>query len=906
MPWMPPALRQANESVRNTFRNMISKIEPPTAFIETKDDCDDLFRKSLGREDLCSKCRSLPVEMCDGNSLEETDGNEVHWATPLSRIIFHADWCRMCRLLLSMLVRPEFDPLKHPEVAPYLQHEIQGMSMRQWVQQGWKFTDKNWPFGRSEYRHDGATNMLGPARDVLWDIMRRPEMLQLLSQAVKIAAAGSIQPIKNTKRRDLHKSTYGDGLKEGREAATKYPLSCALQISIMTRKHPEFPGLVFASLVGFGNRPGGDPQLLSRFNLRVTHPASDQSFNTVVGLSYGKILDKNWIDTSTMRQWLGHCETYHGDRCKKHDWGIIMQRPRFLRLIDVHNLRLVEVHNPGNHRFLALSYVWGQVNAVRLKYDNKEEMMQFQGLGKFLDSLPRTIVDAMELVRAIGESYLWVDTLCILQENTSEAQEQIATMDRVYGSAVLTIVAAQGVDANGGLRGVPRKWYPSESSSLPREITQESAEIKDGTHIIAPFPCTQDLTKTIWNSRAWTFQEKLMSKRLLIFSGDEVVWHCRQMVCREDMHTGDCGYNTDSLDWLSLKPQYFGVDIDRHWVDGSLKIDRHGRTRVVRSGTFAEYAKAVEGYTLRQTTYKSDAIRAMEGLLHIFQLSFKSEFISGLPKSLLDVALLWRATRQLKRREGFPSWSWAGWEGQVTYNKPMAVERDDAGNVKFAEKKEFGEEGIQPLLRWQVYDEFHGELKRVSDHGWGIPLKGGVPLEWEATPYYAGHQSDRQIFDRPILVSDLEPRQLSSLSSSKIPHLVFLTSCVDTFQLGDYVLQNSDLEGLNPTSPPDSSELRPLRLSITDSELQWIGTVLLDSNGPEWIYRGQHEFILLSEAQYFGLDQEKYDVGEFPLYSIMLVKRDNLTGVSTRLGLGRVNKIAWMMANPVLKTVVLG
>jgi hypothetical protein len=342
-------------------------------------------------------------------------------------------------------------------------------------------------------------------------------------------------------------------------------------------------------------------------------------------------------------------------------------------------------------------------------------------------------------------------------------------MDRVYGSAVLTIVAAQGADANVGLRGIQRKWYPSENTSLPRKIAQESVEIKDGTHIIAPFPCTQDLTKTIWNSRAWTFQEKLLSKRFLIFSGDEVVWHCRQMICREDMHNGDCGYNTDPLEWLSLKPQYFGVDIDRHWVDGSLKIDRHGRTRVVRSGTFAEYAKAVESYTSRQATYNSDAIRAMEGLLHIFQRSFKSEFICGLPESLLDIALLWRATRQLKRREGFPSWSWAGWEGQVTYNKPMAVERDNAGNVRSAKKKESGEEGIQPLLRWHIYDDSQREVKRVGDRGWGVPLKQGVPLEWEATPYYAGHQSDHKIFDRPILISDLEPRQLSYLSSSKTP-----------------------------------------------------------------------------------------------------------------------------------------
>ncbi|KAJ6110025.1 HET-domain-containing protein [Penicillium sp. IBT 16267x] len=213
----------------------------------------------------------------------------------------------------------------------------------------------------------------------------------------------------------------------------------------------------------------------------------------------------------------------------------------------------------------------------------------------------------------------------------------------------------------------------------------------------------------------------------------------------------------------------------------------------------------------------------------------------------------------------------------------MAVDRDDAGNVTLAEKKEFGEEGIRPLLRWQMYNESRGEVERVNDHGWGIPLNSGVPLEWEATPYYAGHQSDiKQLIDQ-------------------FECLIWSPGSSALYQTAKFSSQR-----LNPVAPPGSSEWQPLRLSLTDSELQWIGTVLLDSNGPEWIYSGQHEFILLSQAQYFGLDQERYDVGEFPLYSIMLVERDNQTGVSTRLGLGRVNKAAWMMANPVLKTVVLG
>ncbi|KAJ5729761.1 HET-domain-containing protein [Penicillium malachiteum] len=493
-----------------------------------------------------------------------------------------------------------------------------------------------------------------------------------------------------------------------------------------------------------------------------------------------------------------------------------------------------------------------------------------------------------------------------MQDDTTEAREQIATMDRVYGSALLTIVAAQGNNANSGPRGVQRNEFCTQNPSLLREIIQNSAEIKDGAHIIAPFDSTQHLSWTTWNSRAWTFQEKLMSKRLLVFAGDETVWYCRRMTCREDMRTEDSGCVTEPLESLSLKSQYFGIDIDKNWVDGSLEVDRHGRTRVVRSGTFAAYEKAIESYTSRQSTYKSDVIRALHGLLHVFQLSFKSEFIAGLPNCILDVALLWRPTQRLKRCEGFPSWSWAGWEGQVTYNKPMKIERDDAGRLKSAKKAEFGEEGIQSSLRWHIYSESCSQLHRVNGHGWGIPLLGDLPLEWEASPYFASHQNGHTKLNQPLNLSDLTSSQLRYFSKSEVPHLVFVTSCVDTFQLGDSIRQRSDLERLNSNVPSTLTGHRALRFSITDSEMQWIGSVLLDGEGPEWIYRGQHAFILISEAQYFGLDQEKLDVGEFPNYSIMLVEHNSETGVSTRLGLGRVKKTAWMMANPVLKTIVLG
>lgn len=95
--------------------------------------------------------------------------------------------------------------------------------------------------------------------------------------------------------------------------------------------------------------------------------------------------------------------------------------------------------------------------------------------------------------------------------------------------------------------------------------------------------------------------------------------------------------------------------------------------------------------------------------------------------------------------------------------------------------------------------------------------------------------------NRPLCLSDLKSTQLHYLSKSDVPHLVVDTSCVETFQLGECINQKGDLERLNLDATLQAGR-RPLRFSIIDSEMRWIGVVLLDSEGPEWSYEGQHEF----------------------------------------------------------------
>jgi len=76
------------------------------------------------------------------------------------------------------------------------------------------------------------------------------------------------------------------------------------------------------------------------------------------------------------------------------------------------------------------------------------------------------------------------------------------------------------------------------------------------------------------------------------------------------------------------------------------------------------YARAVEAYTTRKLTNPGDILNAFSG---IASKIFQDRHIDGLPVSAFDLALLWQPRVVLKRREGFPSWPWAGWIGKVHF-----------------------------------------------------------------------------------------------------------------------------------------------------------------------------------------------------------------------------------------------
>lgn len=181
---------------------------------------------------------------------------------------------------------------------------------------------------------------------------------------------------------------------------------------------------------------------------------------------------------------------------------------------------------PGE-RYLALSYAWGRVANFELRRESHESLLLPNSLSRHWSEIPRTIRDAILFIREIRFTCLWADSFSIIQNDDEHKALFIGRMATIYSEAYLTIVAADGEDANHELRGVGQSPRAAPPQTIIDLCSAGSVSIQTfGVQITLP----QKYFK-----RAWTFQEYQLSSRLLVFIGNMVVWRCREHEHRETL-----------------------------------------------------------------------------------------------------------------------------------------------------------------------------------------------------------------------------------------------------------------------------------------------------------------------------------------------------------------------------------
>jgi hypothetical protein len=394
----------------------------------------------------------------------------------------------------------------------------------------------------------------------------------------------------------------------------------------------------------------------------------------------GRLLNPNGVDPELLRFWLDRCERKHGAECASASLAPHLDSIAGLLFIDVVDSCIVEGCNTS--RFVALSYVWGTTNTVVL---TKKSFPRLAIKGALRNlALPATIRDAITVTRRLGIQFLWVDALCIRQDDEMHQGSQIAQMASVYASALLTIVAAAGDHANAGLSRVSTPW-----NTKIQVINVPGVSLIPVLDYFEYFAPGQLLTSK-WYSRAWTMQEHLLSTRELIFTENQVYWHCPQSRWVEETEleyghpTGYLGYH---FGWLDHSSDVFGSyqwSIDRQYRKydpgiSTLVKSREGATKTVSWPSL--YEDLAIRFMTRDLTSESDRLKAFTGILNALSALTREQFVWGLPESRFCYALTWNLPNQHRTyasqtfqskesgRKSFflPSWSFIAWKSSRTH-----------------------------------------------------------------------------------------------------------------------------------------------------------------------------------------------------------------------------------------------
>ena len=335
-----------------------------------------------------------------------------------------------------------------------------------------------------------------------------------------------------------------------------------------------------------------------------------------------------------IRAWLGRCSRH--EKCRTRKVGP-SSYPDGFRLFDIKSLRVIE--SGGQEPYIALSYPRAQVEKI--------EPIR-RGESYNVEALPKVLQDMINCVRALdsGISHIWMDQLCVDQYRSDQSRRNIDAMGAIYGLAFATIVLAMPFQGRleQGLSGL----------SAPRELYQRQ-EIVGKLRLATTYPSLDmAIVTSKWNTRGWTLEEGIISRRCIIFGPEQVYFECAEMANYESIQEPSLASpeHDHLIPYKSRLQNPFLCPYDYHKL----------------------YWHLVGEYTSRDLTHEKDALNAFSAFTAEFERDGHS-LLWGLPTVGMAHNLLWEhdlsEIRNIRRREGFPSWSWAGWCGKAAMYFPL-------------------------------------------------------------------------------------------------------------------------------------------------------------------------------------------------------------------------------------------
>ncbi|VUC32174.1 unnamed protein product [Clonostachys rosea] len=340
-----------------------------------------------------------------------------------------------------------------------------------------------------------------------------------------------------------------------------------------------------------------------------------------------KLWEEDIPSLDLVKTWLADCDETHEKECSS-------RKPRDGpgRLISIQDdtVRLVETASLDTlPQYATLTYCWGKVPFLKLTQDTYAEFLA----GISLDRLPQTFQDAIIVARRLGLSYIWIDALCIIQEEPEKSDwlKESGRMRSVYGGSHVTLAASSATDVYQGF--LSSALSPKYQGGFYAQVSSDKYTRKQNFHSSAVF--FESIVHSHLAGRAWALQERLLSRRAVLFSKYGVFWQCHSNSRSEFIPGGFGGHPGPTL--------MFSDGVPLPWLD------------------------LICQYTETKLTYPSDRLPALSGIAARQNEITGDKYLAGLWEKDLVPSLLWfslDATETTERRA--PSWTWASIDGSCS------------------------------------------------------------------------------------------------------------------------------------------------------------------------------------------------------------------------------------------------
>ncbi|OCL05549.1 hypothetical protein AOQ84DRAFT_379477 [Glonium stellatum] len=410
-------------------------------------------------------------------------------------------------------------------------------------------------------------------------------------------------------------------------------------------------------------------------------------------------------------------------------------------------------------------------------------------------------------------------------------------MASIYANAYFTIIAADGGDANHGLQG-------TGFGSCPRSYTPDVLKFSPECSMVKAPEYESQFNRREWHKRGWTYQERILSDRNMVFFRSTIFWECCQSIWFEELAGEPDGVTTKA----SLRQR-----------DGQYSYQH------TRWPDFLFYSRVFSLYNNRLLTYQSNALAAFSATLRVMCRSFKGGFFYGIPEIFFDLGLLWRPNTPVLRRTSaeidkeypmFPSWSWIGWEGNVIITNLSRLYQLlwDGRTTDLPIE-------ISPAVVWYKTNKQNGKRASIDNsyHTFqrvgadlSKPLLQGWSRERPSKPrgYFADFPDDFTVF-RHVEIPDIEfftpvPLPAEPLLPSPDIWDKYLTFRTKKCSLHISGLVRPPLERMVYSNLSDDFVPFCLLLNLTDGSGLWAGMICSNTSDPKDILSDQEgEFIII-------------------------------------------------------------